>query len=70
LVAMVLIAGLAIRLLRPCRREGPASENSAWLGQALTPDASHHHDVSFHSMPIDAPSHGGIASGGHGGSAP
>jgi hypothetical protein len=71
LVTVILIAGLVIRLLRPRRREGPASENSAWISQAVTPHGpSSYHDVSFHSPPIDASSHGGIDSGGHGGAAP
>jgi hypothetical protein len=71
LVTVVLIAGLVIRLLRPRRREGPASENSAWFGVSANPHAyTAYHDVGSHSPPIDAPSHSGIDSGGHGGSAP
>ena len=71
LVAVVLIAGVVIRLLRPRRREGPASENSAGLaGWANSVGPSSYHDVSSHSLPIDASRHGGIDSGGHGGSAP
>ena len=71
LVTVVLIAGLVIRLLRPRRREGPASENSTWFGMSANPHAhTSYHDSGSHSLPIDASSHSGIDSGGHGGSAP
>jgi hypothetical protein len=77
LVTVVLIAGLIIRFLRPRRREGPASENSAWFSaNGIGP--SSYHDAGSHRLPIDAPSHsgidtgshGGVDSAGHGGSAP
>jgi hypothetical protein len=61
LVTVVLVAGLVIRLLRPRRREGPASENSANLpGWVNAVGHTSDHNMGSHSMPVDAPSHGGI----------
>jgi hypothetical protein len=71
LVTVVLVAILVIRLLRPRRREGPASEDSTGLaGWANSAGHTFGHDVSYHSPPADAPSHGSIDGGGHGSSSP
>jgi hypothetical protein len=68
LVTVVLISALVIRLLRPRRREGPASENSASLaGWVNAVGHTADHDMGSRSLPIDAPSHSGIDTGSHSG---
>jgi hypothetical protein len=59
LLAVIVIAGFVIRLLRPRRREGPASEDSsAWHAQStLPPEPSHHHTMNFPSSPHDSGTH-------------